>query len=473
MALTAAERLVVQALIISDVTPFLGGNIDAAISTRSSHTAAAVWAVATRNLTNPAAAQDLSNMQVDLRTGVGFRAVLTDIIIGYINNPNLATIADISTLTATEIAHLDVDISTRATPAQVLTQIQTEVGAYSGQANLTTLLAALGIPDVTGKPLYTCLVTDRWDSRLDGTRAVKIDNLDVAISTRSSHDAAAVWAVVTRALTDKAGFSISGTKTTLDALNDITAASVWAVATRNLTAQAWPFTNPGAPVAVGNIQTAAYTRLGAPVGASISVDIAANLTAINALNNITAASVWAVAVRNLTAQAWPFTNPAAAVDAANIRLDGLRNASNPAAETNLQNARVLAVPKATDESGSFTWVTATHGTNEGDISALFTTNLTGTTRRKYTVYLDLTGPAGDAAAWTSCLVRVKVKVDGTNYRSVDKKDLAKTDVAAAAEPGVNIDIPAVAQDVQITLQFDVALAVDKTIYYHDVKEVLE
>lgn len=34
---------------------------------------------------------------------------------------------------------------------------------------------------------------------------------------------------------DKTGYSIAGTKTTLDALNDITAASVWAVATRTIT----------------------------------------------------------------------------------------------------------------------------------------------------------------------------------------------------------------------------------------------
>src|SRR3990172_10578914 len=34
---------------------------------------------------------------------------------------------------------------------------------------------------------------------------------------------------------DKTGYSIAGTKTTLDALNDITAASVWAVATRSIT----------------------------------------------------------------------------------------------------------------------------------------------------------------------------------------------------------------------------------------------
>lgn len=48
--------------------------------------------------------------------------------------------------------------------------------------------------------------------------------------------AADVWAYATRSLTDKAGFTISGTKTTLDALNDITSASVWAVAARTLTA---------------------------------------------------------------------------------------------------------------------------------------------------------------------------------------------------------------------------------------------
>ena len=48
--------------------------------------------------------------------------------------------------------------------------------------------------------------------------------------------AADVWAYATRSLTDKAGFTISGTKTTLDALNDITAASVWVVASRTLTA---------------------------------------------------------------------------------------------------------------------------------------------------------------------------------------------------------------------------------------------
>lgn len=127
----------------------------------------------------------------------------------------------------------------------------------------------------------------------------------------------------------------------------------------------------------------------------------------------------------------------------------------------------------TDEQDSFIWVTATHTTNEFDISSLFTTPLTGTTRRKYSLFLDLTGPAGDAAAWTECTVKVKVEIDGANPRTVDKKIIAKTDVAAGEEPGINIDIPAVAKDVQVTMQFDVALGADQTIYYCIVTEALE
>ena len=92
-------------------------------------------------------------------------------------------------------------------------------------------------------------------------------NVDAAISTRSSHAAADVWSVLTRTITggtidtvgDKTGYSITGTITTLDALNSQlatdhgagswttatgfsthTAADVWAVATRTLTASLDP-----------------------------------------------------------------------------------------------------------------------------------------------------------------------------------------------------------------------------------------
>ena len=125
------------------------------------------------------------------------------------------------------------------------------------------------------------------------------------------------------------------------------------------------------------------------------------------------------------------------------------------------------------ESGSFTWVTATHTTDEGDISALFSTPLTGDTRRRYAVFVDLTGPGADGAAWT-CTVRVKVGFGAADaYRAVDLKEIAKADVAAAKEPGINIDVPATAKNVQITLQFDVALNADATIYYSYAREALE
>ena len=129
--------------------------------------------------------------------------------------------------------------------------------------------------------------------------------------------------------------------------------------------------------------------------------------------------------------------------------------------------------KSKDETGSFNWDTTANTTDEIDISALFTTPLTGTRRRRYGVYIDLTEVEADGAAWTECYIRVKVKIDETNYRTVDKKTLEKTDVASGEEPGVPIDIPVLTQDVQITMELDVALDADATIYYTYVKEILE
>ncbi|RKZ99091.1 MAG: hypothetical protein DRQ46_00245 [Gammaproteobacteria bacterium] len=113
----------------------------------------------------------------------------------------------------------------------------------------------------------------------DSIKSTVDTNLDVAVSTRSSHSAADVWAVgsrtltsfgtlvvdvtsavwsagtrtltgvgtlvadiwayVTRSLTDKADFTIAGTKQTLDSLNDITAAAVDAQLTGSHNAGSW------------------------------------------------------------------------------------------------------------------------------------------------------------------------------------------------------------------------------------------
>ena len=60
---------------------------------------------------------------------------------------------------------------------------------------------------ITGTP-RTDLVgaNERLDTHgYTAARAAKIDNLDAAITTRSSHSAADVWAVATRQLTDITG----------------------------------------------------------------------------------------------------------------------------------------------------------------------------------------------------------------------------------------------------------------------------
>lgn len=123
------------------------------------------------------------------------------------------------------------------------------------------------------------------------------------------------------------------------------------------------------------------------------------------------------------------------------------------------------------ESNTITWVTATHSTSEGDISALFTSSIAVTTKRKYSIYLDLSNIASDAATYTVCTVRLKVKVDGTNYRTI--ATLVTDKALLAIKPVIGLEVPAIAQSVQITLQFDTALAQNQTIAYHYVKESLE
>jgi hypothetical protein len=50
--------------------------------------------------------------------------------------------------------------------------VNTDIGDFSAQVNLQSLLASLGVPDVAAKPLYTCLVTDRLDHATYGLSAL-------------------------------------------------------------------------------------------------------------------------------------------------------------------------------------------------------------------------------------------------------------------------------------------------------------
>lgn len=137
--------------------------------------------------------------------------------------------------------------------------------ALAGHAGVGSAGEALAAAGSAGDPWLTAI-----PGAYGAGTAGKIlgDNINATIGSRSSHSAADVWAVATRTLTS------FGTL----------ASDVWAVATRTLTAIS---DSSGVTTLLSRIvgtlasgtHTAqsgdAYARLGAPVGASISGDIAA------------------------------------------------------------------------------------------------------------------------------------------------------------------------------------------------------
>jgi len=83
--------------------------------------------------------------------------------------------------------------------------------------------------DVSGLATSAALaiVDGNVDSILEDTNELQTNQGNWLTATGfSTHSAEDVWSVATRSLTDKAGFTISGTKTTLDALNDISSGDV-------------------------------------------------------------------------------------------------------------------------------------------------------------------------------------------------------------------------------------------------------
>ena len=130
-----------------------------------------------------------------------------------------------------------------------------------------------------------------------------------------------------------------------------------------------------------------------------------------------------------------------------------------------------SAPTSTDWKGNFSFTTG-YGTTETDISNLFSTDLALTTSRKYSVMLDLTAVETDGN-FTELYLAVKEKIDGTNYRAIDRKTITKAQIGSNAEPGIIIDIPATSENIQITMRMAVGLAANRTIYYAVVKEHLE
>lgn len=137
----------------------IAARIDAAISTRL---AAAAY-TAERGTDNAA----LAATALSTATWTALRA-------GYLDELDFDLTARLG---APAGASISADILTANT---AITAVNTDLGNYSGQANLQSLLAALGIPDVAAKSLYTCLITDRLDHGTYGLSAIEtlVDDLE-------------------------------------------------------------------------------------------------------------------------------------------------------------------------------------------------------------------------------------------------------------------------------------------------------
>jgi hypothetical protein len=114
-----------QAQILSDATPFAGARIDAAISSRSSHSAADVWAVGARTITTLAGQPrtDLLGEDATFEAGTGARKVRIDRLD---NIPAFETVVEQS-------------IVMDGTEKTLVEKIDNKVGLLDGYVDLTPM----------------------------------------------------------------------------------------------------------------------------------------------------------------------------------------------------------------------------------------------------------------------------------------------------------------------------------------------
>ncbi|OLE52112.1 MAG: hypothetical protein AUG51_19335 [Acidobacteria bacterium 13_1_20CM_3_53_8] len=191
----------------------LTDSIDATISSRSSHTAADVWAVGTRTLTAFSFAVDLSSSALGAIWDRLTSAITTAGSIGRLIKDNLdaavssrASAADYTSARAAKLDNLDAMISSRSshTPANVRAEMDANSTKLQNLDATVSSRSSHSAADVWVSPTRTLssfgtLVADIWAavvdssgvatllSRLTAARATKLDNLDAAITTRSAH----------------------------------------------------------------------------------------------------------------------------------------------------------------------------------------------------------------------------------------------------------------------------------------------
>lgn len=258
----AVSSRATQADILSDATPFAGANIDAAISSRSSHSAADVdttltashgagaWTTADLSgvLSAIAALNDISIADVQTAlTNQGY----TSLRAGNLDNLD----ATISSL-ASAIAALN-DLSIADVQTALTNQGYTSIRAAlldnlsDLDASISSVLAAIaGLNDISQADVQAAMTAQGYTA----VRAALLDNLDAAISSvltaigalndLSQADVQAAltaqgYTTVRAALLDNLDATISSVISAIAALNDITAADVWAYVLENGETAAW------------------------------------------------------------------------------------------------------------------------------------------------------------------------------------------------------------------------------------------
>lgn len=179
-----------------------------------------------------------------------------------------------------------------AAPSGAVTEIGSGWYKVAGHATDSNTLGPLVLhASATGAdPTDDTFIVVAFDPQ--DAAALGLSRMDAAISTRSSHVASDVWAVTTRAITDKAGFSLSaaGVQAIWDALTSAltTVGSVGKRIADNL----------DAAVSSRSSHTAANVRAEMD---SNSTKLANLDATVSSRSSHTAADVWAVTTRTLSA----------------------------------------------------------------------------------------------------------------------------------------------------------------------------
>lgn len=225
------------------------------------------WLTATGFSTHSAA--DVLNVNISAYSGVGYAGTYLKNL--FDNQDNWTTATGFSTHSAADVW----ESGTRTLSAF----------AFTPDVNMTQIL---------GTTLTeTNTLADSFSYLLDvATPAKTMNDIGVAGAGLSAED---VWTYATRALTDKAGFTISGTKQTLDDLNDITTAQVNAEVDTALT-------DYDAPTATE--LAAAFTEIKGATWSSVTDTLEAIRDRGDSAwitSTLSASGVWANVTRTLTA----------------------------------------------------------------------------------------------------------------------------------------------------------------------------